>query len=233
MTTIAQSRRPSRLIRFLPLAGALSCLLTIAAYFVIGPNPDATASSATVSRYYADHHAGVHAAGALLGYAAVMFALFGVAVWARIRATSLHPAVAGAALVGTAIAAMSDIAYAWSWSALGDIGGKAAVTPGTLQTLHVSVASAELPSSMGVGMLLLAIATAGLAARAFPGWIAWSALVLGVVQLTPTPGLIGFFAGLAVLPWMLAAGIGMYARPVPDAAAGALQPASCAPVLQS
>ena len=125
----------SRLGRFLPLAGAGACLLTIVAYLVIGPNPDATASAATVSRYYARHHADVHLAGTLLGYAA---SLFGVAAWARIRAAPLHPVVAGAALVGTAVAAAGDVAYAWSWSALGDIGGTNAVTAGTLPTLPCS-----------------------------------------------------------------------------------------------
>lgn len=233
MTTTESFHRLSRLGRYLPLAGAASCLLTVAAYLTIGPNPEATASVTTVSRYYARHHADVHLAGALLGYAAMLFALFGVAVWARIRATALHPVVAGTALVGTAIAAAGDIAYAWSWSALGDIGGKAAVAPGTLQTLHVSVAAGELPSAMGIGMLLLAIATAGLAARAFPRWIAWSALLFAVVQLAPTPGLIGFFAGLAFLPWMLAVGISMCLRPAVDAPAERPQPATRAPVLTS
>lgn len=50
--------------------------------------------------------------GIVLMYAAVFFALFGIAVWARIRATTLHLVVAGVALVATAIATAGDLTYA-------------------------------------------------------------------------------------------------------------------------
>jgi hypothetical protein len=85
--------------------------------------------------------------------------------------------------------------------------------PHALQTLHISVSAGNLPSVRGAGILLLAFALAGILTRAFPRWLAWSALVLGILQLTPTPGLIGFFAGLALLPWTFAAGIAMFMRP--------------------
>jgi len=202
----------SRLGRLVPLAGAGSAVLTAAAYLVIGPNPDSDASTSTVTRYYAAHHAHVFAAGIILMYAAVFFALFRVAVWSRIRATTLHPVVAGAALAATAIATVSDLAYASSWYMLGDLGTKHTISPGALQSLHIAVSAGNLPSVAGLGILLLAIAVAGIQAGAFPRVIAWSALVLGILQLVPTPGVFGFFAGLLVLPWMFAAGVSMFRR---------------------
>ena len=188
-------------------------MLTVAGYLVIGPNPDSGASTSTLTAYYAAHHADVFAAGIILMYSTILFALFGVAVWERIRRTALHPIVAGATLVATALATAGDLANASAWYLLGDKGNKHTMSPGALQTLHISVSAGDLPSGGGLGILLMAFAFAGIVASAFPRWLAWSTLVLGILKLTPTPELVGFFAGLAVLPWMFAASIAMFLRP--------------------
>jgi hypothetical protein len=222
--THARTAGGGRLGRIVPLAGAGSAVLTVAAYLVIGPNPDSDASTATIRAYYAAHHAHVFVAGNLLAYAAVLFAVFGVAVWARMRQAPMHPVVAGTALAATAVATVSDLTSAGGWYVLGDLGGKQTISSGALQALHVSVAAASLPAAAGVGLLLIAFAAAGIGAHAFPRWLAWTALVIGVLQLVPTPGAIGFLSGLAVLPWMLVAGIVMSVRPAgtdPGAAHGA------------
>jgi hypothetical protein len=210
----------ARLGRFVPLAGVGFVVLTVAGYLVIDRNPDSDASTSTITAYYSAHHAHVFAAGILLAYSAILFALFGVAVWARIRRTALHPIVAGAALMATAIATASDLANASAWYVLGDIGNKHTISPGALQTLHISVSAGDLGG--GVAILLLAMALAGIRARAFPRWLAWSALALGILQLTPTPGPIGFFLGLAFLPWTVAASIAMFLRPGHPTSATAL-----------
>ena len=208
-----ETRNADRLGRALPLAGIGYAVLTVAGYLVIDRNPGSDASISTITAYYSAHHAHVFAAGILLTYASILFALFGVAVWARIRRTTLHPIIAGAALVATAIAATANLANASAWYVLGDIGNKHTISPGALQTLHISVSAGDLTAGAGPGILLLAFALAGILARAFPRWLAWSALVLGILQLTPTPGLIGFFAGLAFLPWTFAASTAMFLRP--------------------
>jgi len=61
----------------------------------------------------------------------------------------------------------------------------------------------------GLMILLLALAAAGIAYRALPRWLGWSALPLGLVQLTP----IGFFAGLLFLVWTAVAGVYLTVRP--------------------
>ena len=173
----ADSGRPSgapigsQLGRFVPLAGAGSAALTVAGYLVIGPNPDSGASTSKITAYYAAHHAHVFAAGILLMYSTILFALFGVAIWERIRRTALHPIVAGAALVATALATSSNLANASAWYLLGDIGDTHTISPGALQTLHISVSAGDLPSVAGLGILLLAFASAGILARAFPRWL--------------------------------------------------------------
>lgn len=220
MNRLEETHIAARLGRFVPLAGVGSAVLTVAGYLVIGPNPDSDASTSTITAYYSAHHAHVFAAGILLAYSTILFALFGVAVWARIRRTALHPIVAGAALVAIAVATASDLANASAWYVLGDIGNNHTISPGALQTLHISVSADDGPSG-SVGILLLAFALAGILARAFPRSLAWSALVLGILQLTPTPGPIGFFAGLAFLPWTFAASIAMFRQPADTAPATA------------
>jgi hypothetical protein len=51
-------------------------------------------------------------AGILLTYAAVLYAVFGLSVWARIRRNALHPVVAGVALVATAVGTVTEITCA-------------------------------------------------------------------------------------------------------------------------
>ena len=199
--------------RFAPLAGAGSAALTIVAYSVIGPNPDSNAPTSTITAYYSAHHAHVHLAGMLLMYAAVLFALFGAAVWARIRDTALHPILAGIVLIATAVATASDLAYASGWYLLGDLGGKHTISPAAIQGLHISVAAADMPGVAALGTFLVAFAAAGILGHAFPRWLAWPALALGILQLVPTPGATtGFVAGLLILPWMVAAAVVMSRR---------------------
>jgi hypothetical protein len=60
-------------------------------------------------------------------------------------------------------------------------------------------------------IFLLAVAAAGIAARTLPRTLAWCALIIGLLQLTPAP--VGFLASLLVLLRAAVAGIVMFARP--------------------
>jgi hypothetical protein len=212
MTTPNTSRAP-RLGRLAPLAGAGAALLTVAGDLVIGPYLDSGVPASRVSAYYATHHTHVLVASVLFTYAAVLFAVFGAVLWASLRRTAVHPLIAGLALVATAIATAGDLANAGSWYVLGDLGGQHTISPAALQSFHMMVSAAIFPAAAGAGVLLLAVAAGGIAASAFPRWVAWSALVVGVLQLVPTPGTVGFLSGLLVLAWMLAAGVAMALRP--------------------
>lgn len=115
-------------------------------------------------------------------------------------------------LVGTAVAALAAVISADQYYNLGSIGAKANIDPAALQALHIGGAIG------GVGgdsfLFLLPVAVAGIAARALPRWLAWSALVLAVLHLTP----LGFLAYLLFLVWALVAGIALTLRPGTDAA---------------
>ena len=58
-------------------------------------------------------------------------------------------------------------------------------------------------------ILLLAAATAGIAGRAFSRWLAWPALALAILYVTP----FGFLASLGVLLWAAVTGVVMVVRP--------------------
>jgi hypothetical protein len=197
----------NRLARLVPLAGVVFAVLTVAGYLTIGPFPDSDASVSELTSFYAAHHGQVAAGGQLLGLAAIFLALFGTAVWARIRSADLHPVVAGTALVGTAMAAVSSVDGAGAYSILGEIGHQPWLLPAALQAAHVRATVGGIDG--GTVLFLLAVATAGIAGRAFPRWLAWPALALAIVYLTP----FGFFASLFVLLWAAVTGIVMAVRP--------------------
>lgn len=205
-------RGTDRLVRFLPLAGAVYAIGSIAGNLTIGDFPDEDTPVGKLTHFYAAHHTTVGRGGLLLGYAAIFLALFGVALWSRIRHSTAAPVVAAGMLVGTAVAALAAVISADQYYNLGSIGAKANIDPAALQAWHIGGAIG------GVGgdsfLFLLPVAVAGIAARALPRWLAWSALVLAVLHLTP----LGFLAYLLFLVWALVAGIALTLRPGTDAA---------------
>lgn len=195
-----------RLTRWLPLTGVVFALLAMAGNLTIGDFPDIDTPIGKLTAYYADHHAQVGRGGLLLGYSVVFFALFGVALWTRAR-RSASPVIAGAVLVGTAMVAVSGLSSADNYYTLGQIAAKPETTPPALQSWHISgsVGGAGADSIV----LLLALAAAGILARALPRWLAWSALVLAIMHFTP----LGFLAFLLFYAWAVAAGIALTLRP--------------------
>jgi len=205
--TLTEERSAARLGRFVPLAGVVFAVLTVAGYNTIGTVPDSGTPIANVTSFYSAHHGRVATGGTLLAWAAIFLAFFGAAIWGRIRQTALHPLVAAVALIGTAVAVADQLSGASSYVTLGDIGGKHTIIPAALQAWHISGSDGSVGG--GEAILLLAVALAGILARALPRWLAWPALVIGILELTP----IGFFASLAFLLWAAVAGIAMFLRP--------------------
>lgn len=199
-----------RLGRCVPLAGVAFAVLTAAAFLTMGKNPEPDVPISEVTSFYAAHDANFVTGGIMLAYAAILFALFGMGIWARIHRAGLHPVVACAALVGTAVATVAQLAGAMTYYVLGDIGGKHTISAPAIQTLHLVGSELSLPIAGGVEILLLAVAAAGIFAGMFPRWLAWSALVIGVLQLVPS---IGFTAFLVFLLWTAIASVAMALRP--------------------
>jgi hypothetical protein len=200
--------------RWLPLTGLVFAIVAMAGNLTIGDFPDTDTSMSRLTTYYASHHADVGRGGTLLGYSVIFFALFGVALWSRVRRSAAAPVIAGGVLLGAALVAVDMITSSSAYYTLGQIAGKSTTSPQALQAWHIS------GSVGGVGadwiVFLLAIWAAGVLARALPRWLAWTALLLAVMHFTP----LGFIAFLLFYVWAAAAGIALAVRPDPVTTAG-------------
>jgi hypothetical protein len=198
--------------RLAALGGLGFLVASFASDLVIGPVPRPDAPPAQLASFYLAHHAQVGAGGLLLALAGVFFVLFGLAIWARIRQAGASPLLAGLAVIATTLTALTTLASAGTYGVLGDIGGQPAVAPAALQAWHIMGSDGSVADSTSTFLFLLAVAGAGILARALPRWLAWTALVLGILQLVPDQ--IGFLASLVFLAWTAAAGISLlFARP--------------------
>ena len=213
--------------RLAPLAGIAFAVSTAAGFLLMGKNPEPDASLSAVTGYWGPHHASISSAAIVLAYGGVLFALFGVAIWSRIRRSSVHPLVGASALLGTAVATVGLLLSAMTYLVLGDIAAKPTTLPATVQTLHVLGSEPSYPIAGGLELLLLAVAVSAIATRSFPRWLGWSALALGLLQLTT----IGFTAFLVFLLWSAAASVVMVVQPeaaVPQGAPSATTTGSLA-----
>jgi hypothetical protein len=221
--------RSDRLARLAPLAGVGFAVATAAGFLLMGKNPEPDASTSTITRYWAGHHAHVHTAAIILAYGSVLFALFGASMWTRIRSAVLHPLIKASVLVGTAVSTVGLLASAMTYLALGDVAAKSTTLPATLQTLHIYGAELSYPIAGGLELLLLAVAAAGITARPVPRWLAWSALPIGLLQLTE----IGFTAFLLFLVWSAAAGVALLVQPATPSVEPSQPPARSSSLAES
>jgi hypothetical protein len=204
---------PSPLTRLAPIAGVLSSALTVAGYLTIDEFPDASTPAADLPGYYAAHGSAVSLGGTLLSVAALCYAVFGVAVWARLRAGRVPAVITGVVLLTAAVDTMAGLNSAAVYNLLGSLGVDPHVTPEALQAWHISGAA------FGAGattLFLLAVAVAGIAHRVVPLALAWTGLLIAFAQFAPSPW--GFYASLVFLLWVAAAGVALAVRPVRDSA---------------
>jgi hypothetical protein len=205
MTTAAPRRTTDDAVaRWLPLAGVGFAALQIAGDMVIGDFPDETTSSSKLVSYYASHHGQVGEGGRLMLLGCVFLALFVAGLVVRCRH---HFGAAAVIAVGGAAMLAAEVASGSTYTLLGSIGSDHGIDPVALQAWHIG--GADFGIGVGTTVFLLGVALAGIVADAVPGWIAWSALVLGVGVLTPT---VGFLASMLTLLWALAAGIAVAVR---------------------
>jgi hypothetical protein len=192
--------------RLLALAGAGFAVLQVAGDLTIGEFPGGQTGPARLTAYYAMHHAQVATGGLLLGLSALFLGLFGAGLYCRVRTGAHGVALGAVVLIGAAIEASQQAGSAATYSLLGQFSTDQNLTPAALQAWHL--AGAEFGPGTGSTLLLLAVATAGILARAVPAWLAWPALLLGIATLSP----FGFLASLAFLLWSLVAGVALAVR---------------------
>lgn len=200
-------RRSATLQRLAPLAGVLFAGLTIGGDLIIDNFPDGSTPAGQLPAYYAAHGPQVSTGGTLMGWGALFFALFGVAVWARTRRPAVPAVVTGLVLLGATVEAASDLTGGAVYRLLGQIGTDPHVSTSALQAWHIW--GSEFGTTGGMTLFLLGVAVAGIVYRAVPRWLAWTGLLLAVVQFTPW----SFLGTLVFLLWAAVAGVVLSVRP--------------------
>jgi hypothetical protein len=177
----------------------LFVLGTVLAFIIGGETPDIDDSPQKVLDFYVDNDSAQLWAGAVLAWSTAALMFFLGTLRSTLRAAE-GPAgwLSTVAFGGGILLVVGMLSFAGFTFTLGDVADDG-LTPEAAQALNALNSDFFFPLAVGVGTLMIATAISSLGTRALPAWIAWAALVIGVVALTPA----GFFAFMAFLLWAL------------------------------
>jgi hypothetical protein len=198
--------------QLLPLSGVASVLLIVASFIVVGESPDLNAPAKEVASFYSDNDTSLQFGAALLALGAFFFLLFATTLASLLRRDPVRGAVsakfsfAGGIVFAVGVTIFAGLAFA-AGDAADDVG------PATLQTLHVLEMDMFITVAVGTAAFLLGAGVGALKSAALPNWLAWAAIVIGIIAITP----LGFFGFLALGIWTLIASVmlAMRARVAP------------------
>jgi hypothetical protein len=187
-----------------PLTGIVAVVLLIASFAIGGETPDFDDSGQEVIDFYVDNE-GAQFAASLLEALGALFLLFFVGVLrsALRRSEGGTGGLSAVAFAGGIVQAVGLLSFAGFSFVLTDVGDK--LEPGAAQALNALDGDFFFMVAVGTAALLLASGVSMLRTGAFPRWLAWIAIVLGVLSVTPA----GFFVFLAYGIWVLLASIVM------------------------
>jgi hypothetical protein len=178
--------------QLLPLSGVASVLLIVASFIVVGESPDLDAPVEEVVSFYSENDSSLQWGAALLALGAFFFLLFATTIASLLRSDPLRGGVAANfSLGGGIVFAVGATIFAGLAFTAGDAVDD--VGPATLQTLHALEMDMFFTIAVGTAAFLLGSGVGALKAGVLPSWLAWVAIVIGVVALTPA-GFIGFMA---------------------------------------
>ena len=188
--------------QLLPLSGVLSVLIIIAAFIVGGETPEADDSLAEVVSYYHDHDTALEIASGLLAVGGFFFLVFTAAIGLTLRrvqdelkaSTILSVAGGIVFVVGVTLFAGFNFVAA---ETVGD------VAPIATQSFSALNADMFFTVAVGTAAFLIGTGIGVLKSGALPKWLAWAAIVIGIVAITPA----GFFGFLGLGVWTVVASI--------------------------
>lgn len=182
-----------------PLLGVIFVILLVAGFLLLSNSPDSNQSGLGVIRYYTAH-SGQAKASALVTAISIPFGLsFFAFLRECLRRNHAARPFATIALVGAVVFAGAGAVGAGLTFSLADVPNQ--LTPSAAQALNV------LDSDLTVGLLIAGLSTmmlgfgvAFLVGRAFPAWLGWITVAIGIVALA---GPLAFGALLATGVWVL------------------------------
>ena len=193
---------PIWLSKWAPAAGVLAAVLVAIAFFT-GPNsPGDDATGAQVIAWYQSHHTAEFVSDLIGGLAVLFLVIFAVALARQVRTGDrwlAHGALAGAVFggVGFLTSIGFDTILAQDHNHL---------TIASAQTLNLLENDFFLPILIGFALFGILTGLAVVVGRILPTWMGWVMFVFGLACLG---GPAGFFGLLAVMLWVLVAGIWM------------------------
>jgi len=200
-----------RLERFAPLAGVLFTVIFAIAFLGGGSTPDTKASGQEVINHYDDAGGKLPVILALV-ISAVLFLFFAGFLRDVLRlSTTAPPWLATVAFGGAVIYALGLAMFAMSQIMLIDAADLR--DPTVAQALNIFDNDNFFPAVLGLTTILLATGWHTLRSHAFPVWLGWVSVVLGVLALA---GPLGFIAFLLFPIWVLVVSVLLY-RATPGA----------------
>ena len=209
-----------RASRWLIWSGPLFALVFLILGFSTGSTPGDGASAAKVMTYYHDHRTAQLVGSLLAPLGAALVVLFAAQV--RLRARELRQGTTGP------IVLLSGAVLWASGLLLGSAISLAQVDAADKRQAEAGLAlnqlgnAAWIPFIGGIAVFMIGAGMTGLGTGVTPKWLAWAALVVGVVSLAGPGGFLGFFGAPL---WMLIAGIMLAVRSRMPAAIPPLAPA--------
>jgi hypothetical protein len=193
--------------QLLPLSGVAAVLFIVAAFIIVGETPEVDASRDEVLSFYTENDNELQWGAALLAWGAFFFLLFSAAVASLVRGVrEASAASANVILAGGIIFAVGATIFAGLAFTAGDAVDD--VEFETIQTLHVLETDMFFTVAVGTAAFLLGAGIGTLKTDALPSWLAWAAIVIGVIAITP----LGFFGFLALGIWTLIVSVMLFMR---------------------
>lgn len=192
--------------RWSPLSGVLFVALIVASIFSSPNSPDDKASAAKVIRFYSDHQTGQRVSGLLTVIAVVVGVFFFGLLRHRLRQRPGNEQYAAMMFGGAILFAAGGCLSAGIQWTLADVPKR--LNSGAAQSLNLIQNNLSLAlTTGGISALTLTTAIALLRSRMMPAWIGWFSVAIGLLALA---GPLGWFAFLAMGPWLLVMSIALY-----------------------
>ena len=193
-----------KLSRFAPLTGVVYGLLTLVAFATASGAPSNSASGAKVIAFYEAHQTNARVSDLLWMLAFAFLVLFAGTLRSHLSpsAGALSPLV----LAGAAVFAAGAVVYFDFDFALAAVPEHLA--PAAAQALNVLALNMELAASAGGFVFGVAAGLAIVRGRSLPKWLGWTAIVIGLIALTP-----GFIFALVLFAlWAATVGVLIWRR---------------------
>jgi hypothetical protein len=194
---LAESPRPRPWL--VPLLGLIFVVLLGVSIGLSSGTPDSSATPAAIVHYYANHTNQLDVSAILTGCAIVVGVFFFTLLREFLRTSERARPYATVGLLGAILFAASGAVSAGLTLALTDVPNQ--LTPGAAQALHLL--NMDVSFGMGLGAIAamqIGFGVAFLIGKAFPTWLGWVSIVIGLLALA---GPLSFFALLATGLWVL------------------------------